>query len=1038
MPLGSIRGEIGTEKDTHHAPIAAERTASKIETVQEVRLFHSLNHFIDLVSNEANRSGKKDQTRVGSNKVVSNFLRLNLLSYLRQLQRYPDRCEKNREVLIQWWVTLLNFLNSDLIPDETGSDASSTHFLSFPDPLLSIETISVCLECVSRLISSLMILPMHHVEQTEIYSHHILLSIHYVTNRLILNAKHSRQSMNGPNNQALLHFLNSYSSLLRSFLGKLNAYAYFYLPDEFHYDTQVMLAITPDVTIQENECDMVFSWKRKLFIISKDSGSRLDPKDFDTGDTKFFKIVISYLKNDFVFMAFYWHYWYIVLRYSAKCERFKNADLDIHLLPGAFVLLEHVTASFLGADLSRFAKFVRSTNTNKTSNFSNAPDTMPESSAAVTEAFMTNEMLNEFVFTNFSILRLWECLRSLAGCFKDDSNLKSLLRLHDSSQLKHVAEVSAYDYGMANVIYNKILQFVIFQFDSFDTMDFLNWSDWCRGIVGMLHTLNSNCQVVALLWLFNNWTYIPVEDQYYVTSELLGSLWYSLTVDCDFQLSKVLFFKLLVFRVSLTSQRSSKELFKKRLQDMFDEMCFLDSQVEQFNSGHKQDTLLFYGNKKFFLLPNKYREECDLIFTAEREMRSKVKRNHQNFPTVVSSASVRPSMILRGGRYPYDVFDEMVVKAALLVAERRRKNSETPLPRIDNDSSGSLQDSTPTDTGKSKSSSSISSALGSWFSKLSTGTDSRGKKNGSPARKNLDISNQADKVDPTLASCRSTDMLSMHSTVSSLATGRTNPSEEHLEGANRSAQGQLSKPMNKEFLNSDKSDQFKRKKLLSPVELKYNAGVVDHTMINTLFKAMNVPCESIYSKVEKANANWSVSTARTYDKPLPKPADTAVETFIEGLRSNSLQSLEEVQVVPEQIQKQGHFSNESTLQSSFSDNTSLPRPDYSILAMGGENTSTSDSELLARMQKFALNPQLQEFLSKEETSGFSNAPGCDLVRDSKTLDRNKRMHLETRITKLSTLLKMFNQTVGEYYEHLNFINHDSIFLEFEIKTHSVS
>ncbi|QLL33277.1 hypothetical protein HG536_0E01880 [Torulaspora globosa] len=1038
MPLGQNQSAGAIEKDNENAATITGRPTPRHESNQEVRLFHSLNQFIELVSNEPTRAGTRERRRT-SDKYVSNFLRLNLLSYLRQLQQHPESCEGHREVLIQWWVTLLNFLNSDLIPNQAEPRTSSTQLISFPDPLLSIETVSVCLESVSRLMSSLMILPKVRVRHTEIYSHHILLTIHYVTNRLILIAKSSKQPMNTLDNQSFLQFLNSYSSLLRSFLGKLNAYAFFYLPDEFHFDTQALLAITPDVTFQHSEGEKIFSWKKRSFSVPKNARSRLDPKDLDNRDTKFFKIVASYLRNDSVLMAFYWHYWYIVLRYLAKCEPTNDRGLNLDLLPGASILLEHVTCMFLRNDLNRFTKFVQSTNKTKSSNNAfNVSDTMPDSSAASTDVFMTNEMLNEFVFTNFSILRLWECLRSLAGCFQGDPNMSRLLRLHDLSQLKHVAEISAYDHSMANVIYNKTLQFVVFQFESYSLADFLNWDIWCRGIVAMLRTLNGNCQVVALLCLFNNWEYMLPAVQNQITTELLENLWFSLTTECDFQLSKVLFFKLLVFRVIPSADHLSKEVLKKRLESMFDEMCFLDNQLDQVDRDRQQDVLLFYGNRKFFLVQSKPREEEELICRAEREPKSKAKRPYQNFPSVLSTANVRPSLILKGGRYPYDVFDEMVVKAALMLAEKRRRDSETPLPTIEDPSSRSINESTSNDNKSSKSSPSISSALGSWFSKLSTTTDNRIRKLGSSQRRNSEKSakagaEQAFEIDVSLPSCHSTDMLSMYSTVSSLATGRTIASDEQLGNSDRNTSEHTSKAASRAAANSEKlqPDQRKKKKLLSPVELKYTSGITGHATVTTLFKALNVPCESMLSKVEKANVKWSVVTAKTYDKPLPKPADMAVETFIEDMRNQSLQSFEDGNIAVERLHSHGKSSNESTLLSNFSDNSFLPRPDYSILALGNENVSTNDSELAARVQKLTLDASLR---------GDTNCVADSFCNDredekARTLKRNRNMQLETRITKLSTLLRMFNQTVEEYYEHQNFINHGSIFIEFELKAH---
>lgn len=1028
------------------APVVAKKAVGRSENSQEVKLFQSLNQFIGLVSNEAKLNGTSEKSKV-NDKYISNFLRLNLLSYLRQLQQYPHRCDSQREVLVQWWVTLLNFLNSDLIPDESRSQASSSHLLSFPDPFLSIETVSVCLECVSRLMSSLITLPTHDSLQTETFSHHILLTIHFVTNRLILNSKHTRESTNSPDNRNFLHFLNNYSSLLRSFLGKLNAYAFFYLPDDFHYDTQILLAVTPALSFHDNANESLFPWKKRCYAIQEDPDQRVCSQDVETRDTRFFKIIISYMKNDSVFMAFYWHFWYIVLRFASMLETTTVVEAKLDNIPGSLVLIKLATCSFLAKDLGRFNRFIRSSSAGKSSSSSSFNDTvtMPESNTAANDTSITNEMISEFVFTHFCILRTWECLRSLSGCFPYNSNMTGLLSLHDSSQLEYIAKIPAYDSNIANVIFNKVLQFVMFQFESSPSEPFLHWDIWCDGMLSMLRTLNNNCQIVALISLFNNWAHLSDQGRDKVTSQLLGELWLPLTLNCEFQLSKVIFFKLLVFCIVPTLDNITRNLLKEKLQHMHDESLFIKNELEDLSWEEGQDVLSFYGNRKLSLLPNNPLREQDLIYRAERETRNKTKKRSQNFSSVVGVANVRPSHVARNGKYPYDVFDEIVTKAALLIAEKKRTGSNSPLPAVNECLQKPLEDSDKAlDANKPKRSPSISNAIGSWFARLSTNTDSRLKKLGSsPQNSSEDSINSAkhksDRSNPNdvgLGPSPSTDMLSMYSTVSSLATGRTNFSDDQLANSEKlPANSQTKFTASKERLETSAKGQVevqkKKRKLLSPVELKYTAGIVDKQTINSVFKVVVIPGESILKKVERANASWSVITAKTYDKPLPTPADAAVNTVIEDLKSQSLNSLESFKEYEHLAS--GQSSDESTLKYSLKNDDLFPHPDYSLLQSGGNtniDASTSDSEAIRRFKR-SLDYSELAHPGKVPSATRENATQCD------GLGLPNRMYLKTRAKKLSTLLRMFNQTVGEYHEYMNFVDHESLFLEFEIKVNTM-
>lgn len=1053
--LSTENGSCDTSSGkTHESPLSEFENT---RTSQEAKLFHSLNGFISLVSNEGRRSGDYsarhnsfEDTKVDS-KYVSNFLRLNLLSYLRQLQQYTHRQTPHRQVLIQWWVTLLNFLNSDIVMSPPNSESDSR--LSFPDPHLNMDTISVSLECVSRLMSTLMVVPIDDYRETEIYSHHVLLTIHYVTNRLILNSKHSNQlgKVQPPNNRPFLHFLNSYTALLRSFLGKLNAYAFFYLPDDFNYDTQLLVSIIPKLTFKGSS-DSLFPWKGRKFETGEESDACINPDDLETKDTRFFKIVISYMRNDSIFMVFYWHYWYIVLRFISFAETGSNIESNLDIIPGASPLMTFVTSSYLKTDLNRLTKFLKSAHLNKASpsNF-NSSDTMPDASASsatanTNDSTVTTEMFNDFVFSNFGILRLWECLRCLSGCFLKDPNLTILLSLHDSFQLSYISSIPAYDCNAANVVYNKILQFIIFQYKSIPSVQFLHWDIWSLGILGMLKTLSSNCQVTALMCLFNIWDFLPSSIQKEMTSRLIKDLWSSLTLENDFELAKVIFLKLLVFRIIPTSDSSIREELKIKFQNLYDEMLSIKTTIGEEPHMENGDIFSFYGNKRFFLSPNKPTKEEDLIYRVEKQSRLKVKTKSHHFPSVTSVANIRPSFILKNGRYPYDVFDEMVTKAAFLLAEKRRKESESPLPAVRDPSTKSAEQPNRGVERNPKRLSSLSSTIGSWFSKLSMDADQTSSSSDSSKHTGSGIMNMRKKrvksatSDVNISASESTEILSMYSNVSSLATGKTNSSDEQIGKSNKQVSGASSKASTDREASSEdaklRNEQLKKKKkLLAPVELKYSIGVIDDAQISTLFKVMIISSESITNKVEKANVGWSVATARSYKKPLPIPGDPGVDSFIEEINCDSfdLGTFNETKFEYQHLQET--TEQPSTDSRNPSANTpSIPIPNYNILGNVGDkefSISTSSSPLAC------YNSDIDEMAVNAGTA--LRDPGHDTSDDKEEMARqvvlnyNKVMHLKTRINKIAQLVRMFNKTVEEFYEYLNFLDHEYLFMEFEVR-----
>lgn len=1059
----------------------------------ETRLLKALNGFILLIGNDSQQHRQRQQvinehqsSKVDS-KTVANYLRLKLLSYLRQLQ-LQNTVTPFRDVLIQWWVTLLNFLNSDLVDKN-----SSVEEMALLDPLLNVDSISVSLECVSRLMSSLMVLPVHSCKDAEIYSHHVLLTVHYVTNRLILNSKFQRELSKQQQQQqqqqqhhiplpqqnshrSVLYFLSGYTSLLRSFLGKLNAYAFFYLPDDFHYDVQLLLALKPNLSFKP--ANTLFLWKRRLFCSAESSEDRIKFESLENRDTNFFKIVISYMKNDFIFMAFYWHYWYIALRFLAYLDGGLELKSNLPMIPGANVLIAHVTSGFFRIDLARFTKFLQSNNNVNGMGPGRSDLNDPlltsglvapaaaNSNASVSAGVgdnttVTAEVLNDFLFSNFRIIRVWECLRNLSGCLEKNPNLPVLLSLHDSSQLRYISGIPAHDSGVANVIYNKVFQFIIFQFRSIPSIGFLHWDIWFTGVCAMLQTLNNNSQIVALLFLFNVWPHIPEGLRSSLSQDLVNDYWNILTFENDFQLVRVLYFKLLVFRVAPESNSTLKEQLKMKFKDFYFEMLTLKCKIKEDPLRDKEDDLYFYGTKRFFLAPNKLMKEQDLIYNAEKHSRPKYSGRYQNFPTVSSVANVRPSLVLRNGRYPYDVFDEMVTKASLLMAEKKRK---------ERNSSSSVSSSTLSHSDISegqpkqpfsKKAGSFSNTISSWFSKLSKNSEPSQSNNiESSKQKHVQPSNsgsiKGDRGkyfinDASVPYSESSEMFSMYSNVSSIGTRRTSSSESHQSNTTGTSSSQGCDTFSGEGFNASgySYDNQKKKKLLAPAELKYSNSIPDTAEICMVFRVKVTQPESINRKIERVNSNWGILNAKTYDKPLPVPSESslepssessAVSSVIDELNNDSFgmdylneSSLEFLPPISDGSSK----SDEPALMPTYSYDSTVPKPNCEFFGMQNSEESdvpAGDSEILNRFQHLTLreNEDVEED-EKAILKGVEKADGEIIESRRRNLYYTRHNCLKTRFNKLCKLVRMFNKTVEEYYEYLNFLNHDSVFIDFEIR-----
>ncbi|SCU97527.1 LAFA_0G11870g1_1 [Lachancea sp. 'fantastica'] len=853
----------------------------------ETRLLQSLNKFIALLAH----LGTQPQNTSSSNaKVLANYLRLNLLSRLRHLQTVSEAerplDSKERDLLVQWWITLLNFLNSD---------GRSQEHDEIP-PLLTIEVCSVALESVSR-IMTLTGLAASNQRELDICAYHTLLTVHYVTNRLIFNTKKRKFLMSTKqlplaHTKQQLRYYNQYNQLLNSFMGKLMAYAFFFLDKSFEYDSLLLRFLEPNVCAIDRSFP-AFPWKTKNYKIGG-QGSRTRPSTtLADQDKKMFQVVISYLRNDTIFMAFYWHYWHIALSIMAA----RNIEkVDKVSIPGCQILIRYVTKN-LDSDFAAFSRFLKSQEN----------DCFQHTRPTGHISLVTSEQTDNFVFVNFKTVKLWECIRSLTGCLHPNMPdlLCDFIKIHDDILLKKLAKIPAYDYQLGNLIYNRLLQFILFQFYSLEPyLSAFNWAKWCQGLTSMLQTLNVNCQCVALVSLFNIWDYIPTDQQVRsdVISTLVAEWWESLAQDTIFDVIRILFFKIVVFRV-LNSTNPALDVVKSRvvenLQAAHQRAVSLAGEVPtDLYPSSSTDALLFHINRKLIL--SKYDSATEDTLLTEHELNNnsaKEKERSLLLPSVIMTASVRPLFILSQGRYPFDVLDEMVIKASKKAAKQRNQNSKsdnkTSRTLLRRESGNSSSKSSVEITVEEEADSSVVSAFGSFLSKFGNSSMKSSKKTkGSLAERfTRSTSSGSSRLasEPPIAldgkqDSESVEMISMFSSLSGASSLSANKSGSSLELRTHQSISKESSTSRRSSIKEGQEDAAqpqKKKKLLAPPELKFSGEIVKAEPVKWMFRTLIVPMSgsvpSAVLRVQKANDKWGIVTARNYDKPLPSTNDTSAE-----------------------------------------------------------------------------------------------------------------------------------------------------------------
>ncbi|SMN18703.1 similar to Saccharomyces cerevisiae YDL073W Putative protein of unknown function [Maudiozyma saulgeensis] len=632
----------------------------EIDINDDAKLFHALNRFITLINNRNKHFNLKIQDIVEdelqktdpqiisdkifentnfSNTYIAQFIRHNLIKYLRNEQLYSDNetlSEELRDVLGHWWSYILDLLTRDKKQQKntnkrssiiTFKSTDSTNYKEninpyFTKSFISIELVSVCLESISRIMSRLIILN-HDNDKIHLpaFSNNILKTIQIVTAQLVENSRLIKDLTNkiGKDHHTQIAFCNNYNSLIRSFLGKLLAFAFIYIPDNLQFDVQLIEALQPNFKINTATESTLVPWKKRNFVTSKikKQEEKFDSTITNSDTKKVFRVIISYIRHDLCFVSFYWHYWFIIFKMLSCNSITLEKETITGTCPGCNIFIEHSINYFMRNDLyktNKYLKSIRKQNLNPSIN-----DSMPNSDIVTDDELPTSnsrtnnvQNLDSFVEDSFKSLKIWNCLRLIYMKFPTESkSLNILLNVHDEAQLNYIKTIPAYDVQIANVVYNKILKKII---DLFPDVTFLRWSIWIDGYMNLLKTHNMNNQIIAILSLFNTWEFIPNAEQIRITQAIIGDndIWENLTLDTAENLVHVLFSKLLIFKMSKLNDPQTKQLILNKLSLFYFQFNLLieyltdtelkDKIERECSLSYGGDSvLIFHINKKFIL-----------------------------------------------------------------------------------------------------------------------------------------------------------------------------------------------------------------------------------------------------------------------------------------------------------------------------------------------------------------------------------------------------------------------------------------------------
>ncbi|CCE61741.1 hypothetical protein TPHA_0B00690 [Tetrapisispora phaffii CBS 4417] len=194
---------------------------------------------------------------------------------------------------------------------------------------------------------------------------------------------------------------------------------------------------------------------------------------------------------------------------------------------------------------------------------------------------------------------------------------------------------------------------------------------------------------------------------------------------------------------------------------------------------------------------------------------------------------------------------------------------------------------------------------------------------------------------------------------------------------------------------------------------------------------------SIFSKVDEANREWNIVTARTYDKPLPTPQRSEVDNLVKEMNAMGLGT---------QTNMELNFSTTNDTSSIrippyIEDKTiAFPQIDFSIFSesMASDGDSINETELLKEsFFHIVANHNDQIIYSEIESSNvFPNDSQEKNEFKESIRKQNKKKYIFGKYQKMFDFIYIYNNTVMQYYEAQKLIDIDTLFLDFEVREYN--
>lgn len=194
------------------------------------------------------------------------------------------------------------------------------------------------------------------------------------------------------------------------------------------------------------------------------------------------------------------------------------------------------------------------------------------------------------------------------------------------------------------------------------------------------------------------------------------------------------------------------------------------------------------------------------------------------------------------------------------------------------------------------------------------------------------------------------------------------------------------------MVSSNSSIKLNRREniLIGPPELRFSNEIKEHNSIATIFKLVFIQTNRrVVEKIDLANMKWgTIHGGSKYMKPLPVPKD----------------------LVASVAKNESETRNLATLCGNGLD-FEIPVPDFNIFGKCME-----DEQDVAKIG----NQNVEDL----KVTGGREVTIWKQIQD---------MKLRTRIQKICVLIETFNATVREYFEFSNRLEHDGIFIDFEVR-----